>query len=561
MVDLAEVAEVKPMAAPAAETMVVATEAEELSASPVLAEEVLETPPVMAEVESETIAAMEEVVPVTLGRPEEVVEPLAEVAEIAPIAAVRPRIAAGPVLVGSEPLQVWVEEENFEEEPVIAFATGTLHEKMTPKLSARRGATPPDGDVRMARKTSWIHRLLGRDEEQVVSMVPEDDNENEVETSVEGSAQAIETVEADRHDEDYDLPLEDRLNQISRQRQVAPLSRGARLSIVPQERESSLESLEEGSLSDGSEPGPVEQAEVADVMAMEAEVAHRPAVAVDDSEIWPDGAKLCRVSDVILDSDAGIRVAADPKLASPGVVERESKHLPPRRPLSFPQLSEMAQRNQPTEVAAALEIEEVHPDLPGLMEQDVELVGQSEALIASAASQASNRETDEAALIEAVAASLEALGALAEQTVGEKSNGIHAVVRQEELETYDVSPLYQESSGSLRIGRWDPIPPLRPAGETWRDRPSPVPTSKPVVHPDRGRWAGMDEDVKTPTRWVPEPEPRLPELLPEPTLTRQWGLLSRFQQARISSTRRVVEESNSERDALAAGSSNGNADR
>jgi uncharacterized protein involved in exopolysaccharide biosynthesis len=114
-------------------------------------------------------------------------------------------------------------------------------------------------------------------------------------------------------------------------------------------------------------------------------------------------------------------------------------------------------------------------------------------------------------------------------------------VRTEEAEPYDVEPAYREASRSLTTGRWDPIPPLRPSGTGWRDRPSPVPASNPVAVSDRRRWTGSDDTPQPPNRSDFEPHSAPGEPLSEPLLTRQWGLLSRFQQARISSSRTAPE--------------------
>jgi hypothetical protein len=117
----------------------------------------------------------------------------------------------------------------------------------------------------------------------------------------------------------------------------------------------------------------------------------------------------------------------------------------------------------------------------------------------------------------------------------------HDPYRPNPYELDDIEPVYQEASRSLNTGPWDPIPPLRPSMNSWRDRPSPVPTN------GNGRShyrQGAVQDAFNsypPQRWIPEEIPPAapePEPLSEPMLSRQWGLLSKFQQSRLSSSSR-----------------------
>ena len=118
------------------------------------------------------------------------------------------------------------------------------------------------------------------------------------------------------------------------------------------------------------------------------------------------------------------------------------------------------------------------------------------------------------------------------------------------VEPDDIEPVYQEASRHLTTGRWDPIPPLRPSGNGWRDRPSPVPAS----NIGRRRDDVVAEELGSipANHWIPEraADPVPPtESLPEPMLTRQWGLLSRFQQSRnISSGTRPAGKAEAERE-------------
>ena len=76
-------------------------------------------------------------------------------------------------------------------------------------------------------------------------------------------------------------------------------------------------------------------------------------------------------------------------------------------------------------------------------------------------------------------------------------------------------------------GRWDPIPPLRPS--SWRDSGSFRAAGAPAKQDERWNWT-PEAKPETPQGWTSQDSPAPEEA--EPTLTRQWGLLSRFQQAR-----------------------------
>jgi hypothetical protein len=107
-----------------------------------------------------------------------------------------------------------------------------------------------------------------------------------------------------------------------------------------------------------------------------------------------------------------------------------------------------------------------------------------------------------------------------------------------EYDADDIEPVLEEASRHLAPSRWDPIPTLRPDSNGWRDRPSPMPPTNPGA--ERRRWTGEDQDLEA---WRSGPAsgsgPRM-DSLPEPLLTRQWGLLSKFQQSRLSSGSRPV---------------------
>ncbi len=110
--------------------------------------------------------------------------------------------------------------------------------------------------------------------------------------------------------------------------------------------------------------------------------------------------------------------------------------------------------------------------------------------------------------------------------------------RPNPYELDDIEPVYEEASRNLSPGRWDPIPPLRPSVNSWRDRPSPVPANGNGARHYRSGEVKDGFNSYPPQRWIPEDIPPVepePEPLSEPMLSRQWGLLSKFQQSRLTS--------------------------
>ncbi len=468
-----------------------------------------------------------------------VVEAVEEVEEekLAPAAPIRRGFgtvgAVGPVLVetGAVPpvQQVW---ENFEEEPALAKANGTMHEKIAPKLSANRDVRASNGDAGMTRKASWLGRLLGRDEGPRFSIIP--DAAEDAATPAEAIALQAAAPEPEKSQE-YDLPLAARLEQISRQRPAAPLTpptifpaKNSRLQIVP----------DPGSAVP-VHPGVKAQDEPIETALEEAALPELEPVAVEPEPVV----------------DAPL--VETPSVA-PAISEEPVRRLP--RPLSFYQLQRAAEvapvaaaveEHEPVHEfvepdAAVEEIAEPAAEMPEMAPEHVEKPSASEPEVETA-------PVDEAAL----EARLEPEHV--EQMHGEPIPDSPVSLEPARVETlneepvedsnqYEVEPVYEEASRHLTGGRWDPIPPLRSTGSGWRDRPSPVPASNP--RPDSGstfgydrsdplrrRWTGKDQEADQPTGVATQTEP-----LPEPVLTRQWGLLSKFQQARASGSRPVTSD-------------------
>jgi hypothetical protein len=241
----------------------------------------------------------------------------------------------------------------------------------------------------------------------------------------------------------------------------------------------------------------------------------------------------------------------------------------PRRPLTFQQLMGMAQ-HEPAAVAEAVPVESKPAEVTQWAAPVVAAaprVVEAEELVEAAAPevhvpvaaapeplQAPGAAYDDSVVEEWPAPAVEPMAVAPREVVSDwmtmparedrEDKDFESIFRDPEPEpeaqqtadaesdSYDIEPVYREASRHLTTGRWDPIPPLRPSGIVWRDRPSPVPpaTTNGAGH---GRWPENAADAATPAR---ASDPAFPtEPAPEPVLTRQWGLLSRFQQARISS--------------------------
>ena len=498
---------------------------EELPAEPVVEVEFVE------QVAEEVATAAEE--PAAVGTP--VIEDVVE-AQTASIRRGFGAVAAtGPVLVETEAVPVERVWEDEEEEPVMAAANGTMHEQGTARLSTRRDVQGSREDVDLTRKTSWLGRLLGRDQAPTFSIIPEEYEQDEtpqrsVPTLVPVAARSPENSEED------DALVASRLKEVSRVRPVAPPAATVktRLQIVP---DVPAEQIPESSFN-----------EVAETELMYAEVATPQPIAATPEVTEP----LLRPRRPMSFQEL------NDKLAEVAPVPVESEQHEPLHELIEPEaaVEETARPDEPSLPVEAAPVEaatvearlepmhmgplHVEPDRTQWNQQEPVAEEQPAALAPA------HVEPDylEPAPWEAVSERKIAKSYYDSEEVGD-------------LRPFDIEPAYEEASRHLAGGRWDPIPPLRSTGDGWRDRLSPVPasnyrpaseaafgyeSSREAADPARRRWTGKDEDV---ARWVPEPPAGVAtqtEPLPEPILTRQWALLSKFQQARASGSHPVASE-------------------
>jgi hypothetical protein len=486
----------------------------------------------------------------------------------------------------------------------IAASNGSLHEKIAPTPWARREEPALNGDSGMNRKTSWLDKLLRRDSDPGFSIVPDDDDEAEelVEapariavsaSSSAAGAQAVSPQQAEARSnrgEDYDIPLANRLEQISGMRWAAqqgasarpaeptPIRASSRLRIVPPEP------FVEEVQPEPDEPTPTLPEAAAHRLAEVEEIRRQPAPIEPVEQL----------------------VAAEPE---PPVVAASAPAPPvqaksPRRPLTFHELAGVTPQRQVSAEPAQVEaepveparieqaVEAIHPDELPVHDTPFEILAHltefkatpTEApQVAEATSQIEAPSVIHHDIEEIVAESvavappepvLEKVEAVAEHTVVEPEPlpAVHPVAEPEPyfslpsqpepqpsehgfaefdahqpslFEADDIEPAYEEASRSLNTGRWDPIPTLRPSG-IWRDRPSPVPPTngnRAGARYTNGYGAAQDGfNAQPPRRWIPEAFVDVePEPLPEPLLSRQWGLLSKFQQSRLVSSRPPVQ--------------------
>ena len=437
-------------------------------------------------------------------------------------------IARGPVLVETHVARVSRVEEIVEEEPLVAVANETVHEKMTPELSGRRPSLLTGGDSGMIPIKSWLDRLLRRDPEPA-DVVPNHEDSR----AAEGEPRSWATTTAP---EDYDLPLATRLDQISRQRRVVPTSAtktSSRLQIVPPEEPFEIVVPARRPILDD----PVQMKEIA-----APETVHEIAAVIVEAEDVAEPVPEVAVAEAApaIFAEGSFTVLAEipdvePLPEETPVFERANPQGP-RRPLSFQELNEMAQERQRvarvTEPASPLPVVAAQPA--------VDAAPVEAAAVEAASTPVVEAEPEIAPPVIHVKES----APVVEQVV--TAAATHEPARVEEplaeypaqYEADDIEPVYEEVSRYLTSGRWDPIPTLRPDENGWRDRPSPIPPTNPHFN-DAGqrRWTGDDDDLSA---WRSDPQVYHTEPMPEPLLTRQWGLLSKFQQARMSSGQHPV---------------------
>ena len=492
-----------------------------------------------------------------------------EVNEVAPTGTLRRGfagvMAAGPMLVDNDVFSARLLEEIPEEEPLIAVANGTLHEKMAPKLSARREAPGSDGEVHMTRKTSWFGRLLGRDIEPVVSIIPDDDEEA---ADVEPRHTSGVAERDEQTGEEYDLPLATRLEQISRQRPAAPaVLRNSRLQIVPHEVEDETADAE-------TDVPPL--ADESAIALMHTRL-FRPEDLAGELVIEPIEEERIEIAPWVEAVFVPAMIAAPELVVAPEPVPAAEPIAPaqvavraaPRRPMSF---QELARQHEVAPVEASVPqappAETREPGVEaGLEHFEAAVEPESEEAVVEAAEpvRAPLAVVEEHAWADTAEVELERQAEARFEAEHERSSDNHPAYREAhsevprysrelefvaqggpsrwEADANDIEPVYQDAARNLTTGRWDPIPPLRSSENGWRDRRDSDPAMGVRGYTERGRWTGTEEDVNgTPKRWVPEQTVVVsqPEPVPEPVLTRQWGLLSKFQQARISGQHAVA---------------------
>ena len=457
-------------------------------------------------------------------------------------------------------------------EPMRSVHQPSVREKIVPRLTGPRQVPEPVGDGGEARKASWLDTLLKRDSDAVVSIIPED---SDSESSPEGG-------------QDYDIPLANRLTQISGIQTAAPAADSAAKTPpksnlvdishphgVMVHSEAEVAEVVEGVVAVGLEMHPGLEA-LADVKSVvQAEVFAKPAALIIST---PElvAAELATFASKPA-PEAEVEVGRTPKKLSPSawstidvepVEPIEELAGEARRPYTFRELMERAQRVESSPVKAVATAPEP------VFDSGFQILGQLSGIVPAApAVESSVRRHD----IAASATPTSRPGARVESaivaqafpvpeerpeppTVWARDPEFHFAQaakqfvnpydeaalrsdpsRQELSEVDDVETVYQAASRRLNSGRWDAIPPLRPSMASWRDRSSPAPLSR-----DSGGYrtdAGVtDAGVKDafnaypPQRWIPEEDvfvPSEPEILSEPALSRQWGLLSKFQQSRL----------------------------
>lgn len=452
-------------------------------------------------------------------------------------------------------------------EPMSSVRQPSVREKIVPRLSGRAQVPEPSGDASMARTASWLDKLLKRDTNDVVSIIPDD---SESDSSPESG-------------QDYDIPFANRLAQISGVRPMAPapevatqtapksnlvdISHPKGMAIQPEAEAAEVEERVAAEV----DAHPVAEAPVEVLSVVPVEIAPEPAavepvpVAAEAVQVVPEPASTVEVAEVTtpkkkVSPSAWATVDVEP------VESVEELADGTRRPFTFRELMERAQRLESGPVGSVAAAPEQVPEIP------FQVLGQVSEFVAATPVV---RPAEVAHDIAATAMPVSAPAVLAEPAVVAQElpapearpeppavwardpefkfseapkpflNPYDEVVppsepaRQEVAEVDDIETVYQAASRRLNSGRWDAIPPLRPSMASWRDRPSPSPSSR-----DSGSFraeAGVKDAFNAfpPQRWIPEEDvfvPSEPEVLSEPALSRQWGLLSKFQQSRLVSS-------------------------
>ena len=503
----------------------------------------------------------------------------------------------------------------------IDAANGSLHEKMTPRLSAGREQPTSDGDPGMTRRTSWIGKLLGRDAAPIVSILPETGGEavDDVApvaalSSSEPPVTPLETQTAPVGSDDYDASLANRLQQISggwpvaapaQATDIGEFKESHRLQVVAPEPVAIEATPAITEAVAAPEEAPVPVAEVAP------RVRRGPAAwATSDETTTEDTSEASRLSaepvvapiaapevrrrltfqELIArtanQAAAPIEeVVTDPLVEGPAQPEiLEAAHQvaepEPFHATQFPILghvSEYVAAAPAVEAVAAEPLVEAHFEPAAAIVHDrtepefEEVVPEIAAMYAAEpAPEPFHQPVPEFAAVAALPQDWEYASEPLPEPMAAEVPEFHFSDRyleeskrqREQVPTYDpyrpspyelddIEPVYQEASRNLNTGRWDPIPPLRPSLNAWRDRPSPVPANGNSASHQRNGAVKDGFNSYPPQRWIPEDiVPIEPERDPlsEPLLSRQWGLLSKFQQSRLSSSSHPVAGSEGAKD-------------
>ena len=490
---------------------------------------------------------------------------VAETADVAPVQEIEQSVPVAEIDSDTTISQ----SESSITEPMMNNRQPALREKILPRLSGQRELPVSAGDASMARKANWLDTLLRGDSNPVVSIIPD---ESELGRSAENRAT-------------YDITLANRLAQIT---EIEPLE--SAVASTPQ-------ATRQADVVDISQPhGAGTQRVMKEIDAGEAEPHLIPEAATQVLSVGLDLPIVQKPAPVVAESAVVTEVAEvpAPKKFSPSswgtadvepIASIEELADGSQRAYTFRELIEKAQQaaSAPVEHVSAetASVEAIAASEELVQDSGFHVLGQVSKFVAAAPVVPSPEvEADRAASIVSDTAASVALAsepAVLGQVEGVAQEVLVPVARSEPptvwarapefrfaearkpfLNPYDevvvasepslpetsdgddIEPVYEAASRRLNSGRWDLIPPLRPSKANWRDRSSPAPFSR-----DSGGFR-TDPAVKDafnafpPQRWIPEEDvfvPSEPEILSEPALSRQWGLLSKFQQSRLVSAR------------------------
>ena len=478
----------------------------------------------------------------------------------------------------------------------IDAANGSLHEKMSPWLSAVRNQPTSDGEPGMTSRTSWIGRLLSRDAAPIVSILPgeADEEADDVATVAalsfpQPTVKTVETEIAPIETDGCDASLANRLQQISGNWLVAS-------DAVPA---TDIAEFKESHRLQNVAPEPVAIEGMPAVAEVVVVALESPAPVAKVTPRVRRGPAAWAISDKAINETAPAIAAPSPEAFISHALALGARCTPTFRELieqtanlaaastevagleSVPHVSE-AEPFHSTTFKILGQVSEYAPSFdvipPGL--ETTAQVGLHANLVTPAAEQAfeepvpsiASMDTNETPRLpgrelvpefvdippvpqtwkstfepvpDALDAEVPEFHFSDRYLVASKRQrtdvSAYAPYPPSSYELDDIEPAYLEASRSLNIGRWDPIPPLRPSLNGWRDRPSPVPAHRSDLGLHRSGAVKDGFNSHPPQRWIPEDIlPVDPEPLSEPMLSRQWGLLSKFQQARISSSRPVA---------------------